>query len=110
MYAGPLKATVCIQVGSSLIRMDKSFGDLPLMVGSSRCRLAGKTPAELVAMKEEATECGGYFIVNGIERIIRLLQVRIKFRSTTCAPYQAAPKLDSRACRPWFGLLSGDPP
>lgn len=31
----------------------------------------------MVALREEATECGGYFIVNGIERIIRLLQVGV---------------------------------
>lgn len=26
-------------------------------------------------MKEESTEVGGYFIVNGLERVVRLLQV-----------------------------------
>lgn len=52
-----------------------SLGELPVMVCSSHCRLRGKAPEEMVALREEATECGGYFIVNGIERIIRLLQV-----------------------------------
>ena len=28
---------------------------------------------QLVAVKEESTEMGGYFICNGIERIIRML-------------------------------------
>ncbi|KAK8049039.1 hypothetical protein PG994_010769 [Apiospora phragmitis] len=32
-------------------------------------------PAQLVARKEESEELGGYFIVNGIEKIIRLLLV-----------------------------------
>jgi DNA-directed RNA polymerase I subunit RPA2 len=48
-------------------------------VGSNRCRLAGKSPSELVEMKEEASEVGGYFIVNGNEKIIRLLQVSLCF-------------------------------
>lgn len=47
----------------------------PSQVCSKKCRLAGKSPTELVEMKEEASEVGGYFIVNGNEKIIRLLQV-----------------------------------
>lgn len=57
------------------LNQHSSLGDLPIMVCSARCRLRGKGPEEMVALREEATECGGYFIVNGIERIIRLLQV-----------------------------------
>ena len=33
------------------------------------------SPAQLVEAKEESEELGGYFIVNGIEKIIRMLQV-----------------------------------
>ena len=39
----------------------------PLIPTPCACR------AQLVARKEEAVEMGGYFICNGIERIIRLL-------------------------------------
>ena len=31
------------------------------------------TPAQLVQAREESEECGGYFVVNGIEKIIRML-------------------------------------
>lgn len=41
------------------------------MVRSDACNLSGMSRAELVAAKEEANEMGGYFICNGIERIIR---------------------------------------
>jgi len=34
------------------------------------------SPDGLVKAKEESEELGGYFIVNGIEKIIRMLQVR----------------------------------
>jgi len=50
------------------------------MVLSNRCRLKGKSPAELVALKEEASEFGGYFVVNGIDRVVRILQVRSLFQ------------------------------
>jgi len=33
------------------------------------------SPSELVGVGEEALECGGYFIVNGVEKIIRMLQI-----------------------------------
>lgn len=42
---------------------------------SNRCHLENNSPALLVKRKEEAEELGGYFIVNGIEKIIRLLLV-----------------------------------
>ena len=40
---------------------------------SSKCHLENNSPALLVQRKEESEELGGYFIVNGIEKIIRLL-------------------------------------
>jgi DNA-directed RNA polymerase I subunit RPA2 len=43
---------------------------------SNRCHLENLSPDSLVKAKEESEELGGYFIVNGIEKIIRMLQVR----------------------------------
>lgn len=80
-YAGALVASVEItakdkDTGSAeTINIQVKFGELPIMVLSQRCNLKGKSCAEMVAMKEEANEVGGYFIINGIERVIRLLQV-----------------------------------
>lgn len=49
------------------------WADLSLQ--SNRCHLENNSPAQLVRRKEEAEELGGYFVVNGIEKIIRLLIV-----------------------------------
>lgn len=51
-------------------------GLLPVMVRSKSCNLHGLSPAQLVAAKEESEELGGYFIVNGIEKLVRLLIVQ----------------------------------
>lgn len=51
------------------------LGSVPIMLRSNRCHLEGLPPAALVRAKEESDELGGYFIVNGIEKIIRMLQV-----------------------------------
>lgn len=63
------------EVNGTVVRLHKKFGDMPIMVMSKACHLAGKTPDELMQLKEEQNEFGGYFIVNGIERCVRLLQV-----------------------------------
>ena len=60
---------------SDVMNLSVKLGDMPIMVMSEKCHLRGKNGEELVALKEEATELGGYFIMNGIERVIRLLQV-----------------------------------
>ncbi|MEW5309998.1 MAG: hypothetical protein WDW38_001834 [Sanguina aurantia] len=53
--------------------VEKRLGSIPIMVKSALCHLAGRTRDELVAAKEEANEMGGYFVCNGLERIIRML-------------------------------------
>lgn len=53
----------------------RDLGQLPLMLMSNKCHLQNNSPAQLVQNKEESEELGGYFVVNGIEKIIRLLVV-----------------------------------
>lgn len=54
-------------------RFTKKLGSMPIMVKSKACYLRHMRRSELIAAKEEGNEFGGYFICNGIERIIRLL-------------------------------------
>ena len=42
---------------------------------SDACNLSGLSPKELIARGEQETEWGGYFIIGGHERLIRMLQV-----------------------------------
>lgn len=43
---------------------------MPIMLGSKYCHLYGKTPAERVVLNECAYDRGGYFIVNGSEKVV----------------------------------------
>lgn len=43
------------------------------MVGSQQCHLQGLEREELIKLTEDPNEFGGYFIVNGNEKIIRML-------------------------------------
>lgn len=54
----------------------RDCGGLPIMLQSNRCHLNKLSPAELVHRKEESDEVGGYFIINGIEKLIRMLIVQ----------------------------------
>jgi len=77
-YTGAMEASVLIHVPSlqpEPFSIRVRLGDLPIMVMSNRCSLKGKSQQALVDLREEANECGGYFVINGIERVIRLLQV-----------------------------------
>ncbi|KAH6563985.1 hypothetical protein BASA50_010979 [Batrachochytrium salamandrivorans] len=53
----------------------RSLGSLPVMVRSVKCNLDGKSPSEMVLRHEDSDEFGGYFVSNGIERLVRLLIV-----------------------------------
>ena len=73
-YKAPLYIDLCYQLeGMPVQRLQTCAGSLPVMVKSHACHLRGMNRSQLVAAKEESTEFGGYFICNGIERIIRML-------------------------------------
>uniref|UniRef100_A0A667YXB8 DNA-directed RNA polymerase subunit beta n=1 Tax=Myripristis murdjan TaxID=586833 RepID=A0A667YXB8_9TELE len=73
-YKGKLVADISWSVNDipkGIIK--QSLGQVPIMVKSKLCNLHGLSPKELVEHHEEAEEMGGYFIVNGIEKVIRML-------------------------------------
>ena len=46
------------------------IGKLPIMLKSSKCPLAGKNDEELIQMGEDPLDPGGYFVINGTERVL----------------------------------------
>ncbi|KAF2687825.1 beta and beta-prime subunits of DNA dependent RNA-polymerase [Lentithecium fluviatile CBS 122367] len=75
-YRGKLSARIQWKVNNGdWQELVRDLGYVPLMLRSNRCHLETMTPYQLVGAKEESEELGGYFIVNGIEKIIRMLQV-----------------------------------
>lgn len=75
-YRGRLRARLKYRVNNGEWQESmKDLGLLPIMLKTNRCHLEGFTPAELARHKEETEELGGYFIVNGNEKLIRMLIV-----------------------------------
>ncbi|KAI7754543.1 hypothetical protein M8C21_024585 [Ambrosia artemisiifolia] len=78
-YTGKFMVDVCFKYGEGpsgpVIREKFTFGQLPIMLKSKLCHLRDADPRKLVSCKEEANEMGGYFILNGLERVVRSLVV-----------------------------------
>ncbi|MBN3281300.1 RPA2 polymerase, partial [Polyodon spathula] len=73
-YRGKITADVSWSVnGIPKGIIKQSLGFVPIMVKSKLCNLYRLPPKDLIKHHEEAEEMGGYFIVNGIEKIIRML-------------------------------------
>ena len=75
-YRGQIRARLEVRIDNGEWHgMVHDVGQIPIMVRRSRCHLENLSPEELVERKVEAEVVGGYFIVNGNERLIRLLIV-----------------------------------
>uniref|UniRef100_A0A2K6T812 DNA-directed RNA polymerase n=1 Tax=Saimiri boliviensis boliviensis TaxID=39432 RepID=A0A2K6T812_SAIBB len=73
-YRGKLTADINWAVnGISKGIIKQSLGYVPIMVKSKLCNLYNLPPQALIEHHEEAEEMGGYFIINGIEKVIRML-------------------------------------
>ncbi|KAG9484200.1 hypothetical protein GDO78_009880 [Eleutherodactylus coqui] len=73
-YRGRLTADVSWSINGVQKGVIKQFlGHIPVMVKSKLCNLYGLSPQQLIQHHEEEQEMGGYFIINGIEKVIRML-------------------------------------
>ncbi|CAG8483343.1 4694_t:CDS:10 [Diversispora eburnea] len=76
-YAGKMSIKFCWQVNNGKVNIEnKNVGMCPIMIKSNRCNLQSFYSKQLIEHHEESEEMGGYFIINGIEKIIRHLIVQ----------------------------------
>lgn len=70
-YAAPIFVDIeYTKDRKKFLRKGLNIGRLPIMLRSSRCVLANKSETEMCAMDECPLDPGGYFIVNGTEKVI----------------------------------------
>ncbi|KPI39313.1 DNA-directed RNA polymerase I subunit RPA2 [Cyphellophora attinorum] len=73
-YRGTLRGKLQWKVNNNEWQQStRNLGQIPIMVRSNRCHLENATPSQLVYRREDSEELGGYFIINGNEKLIRLL-------------------------------------
>ncbi len=70
-YDSPMILNVSYVADGETVKEDKVvIGRLPIVVKSDLCRLHGLSRDELIKLKEDPDDPGGYFIIGGTERII----------------------------------------
>jgi DNA-directed RNA polymerase subunit B" len=75
-YAAPVFMEMAIITGGHeeeervVDQTETKIGRMPVMVGSNKCNIAGFTREELIDIGEDPADPGGYFIVNGSERVL----------------------------------------
>ena len=75
-YAAPLFATINRKFDDEMNdRFRIKLGDIPIMVGSKFCNLRGFNEKQLVQKGEDMADFGGIFLVNGNEKVLRMLIV-----------------------------------
>ncbi|GFR17628.1 DNA-directed RNA polymerase III subunit RPC2 [Trichonephila clavata] len=80
-YSAPISVSVeYIKSHNRVIKNDVVIGKMPIMLRSSKCNLHGKTPFELAQRKECPLDPGGYFVVNGTEKVILMQEQLSKNR------------------------------
>lgn len=73
-YSAPLIATIARKIDNEPEeKVTLCLGEVPVMVRSKFCNLHGLNEEELTRKREDCFEFGGYFIINGNERIVRML-------------------------------------
>ncbi|MFB6076187.1 MAG: DNA-directed RNA polymerase subunit B'' [Candidatus Aenigmatarchaeota archaeon] len=74
-YAAPLFLEMTpIVDGNKRETSEVQIGELPIMVKSDLCPLSDMNDEELVEINEDPDDPGGYFIVNGTERVLVLVE------------------------------------
>ncbi|MFP4590556.1 MAG: DNA-directed RNA polymerase subunit B'' [Halobacteriales archaeon] len=76
-YAAPVFMEMAIVKGDPLEGEDRivdqqevKIGRMPIMVGSTKCNIDNFSEEELIRIGEDPADPGGYFIVNGSERVL----------------------------------------
>lgn len=74
-YASPIRLEMTIVQGEEEKEpVEAEIGSLPIMLMSNVCNLHGRSPDEMISFGEDPLDPGGYFIVNGSERVIMTLE------------------------------------
>ncbi len=74
-YASPIMVEMIPVInGVEQEPQEVKLGELTVMVKSKLCVLNGMTEEELIKTGEDASDPGGYFIINGTERVLVMLE------------------------------------
>jgi DNA-directed RNA polymerase subunit B len=74
-YSAPLHLEMTVVLDGREVSTENVYiGDIPIMLKSKICPLSKLTSSELMSVGEDPLDPGGYFIINGAERVIVALE------------------------------------
>jgi len=73
-YSAPLYLEIGIKYDSDLEQQEVEIGRIPVIVKSKYCNLAGMPKEQLIKNYEDPLDFGGYFIINGNERVMVMIE------------------------------------
>lgn len=80
-YAAPIFVDIqYIRDKQRIVRKNVPLGRMPVMLKSSKCRLAGANNTQMEEMNECPLDPGGYFIIGGTEKVILIQEQLSKNR------------------------------
>jgi len=71
-YSAPLYLKISTMIGTQKEEFEVQIGRMPIMIKSNKCVLKEKNYDELIKVGEDPYEPGGYFVVNGTEKVVVL--------------------------------------
>ena len=69
-YSAPVHLELTIKKDGQIDSDEVEIGRIPIMVGSKNCNTGGLSKEELVKNYNDPMDLGGYFIINGNERVM----------------------------------------
>jgi len=93
-YAAPLYLDITFNDEGRETFERVNIGELPIMVKSDLCLVSRQPLEEYVKLGEDPEEVGGYFIINGSERVIVALE--------DLAPNRVLVEVDTRGSKPVY--------
>jgi len=69
-YSAPIFLEITIKQGSQIESQEVEVGYIPIIIKSNICNICGKSKEELEKLYIDPLDTGGYFIINGNERVM----------------------------------------
>jgi len=73
-YSAPLFLKISTMIGSQKEEFEVQIAKMPIMLKSTKCVLFNKSRDEVIGLGEDPAEPGGYFVVNGTEKVVVLME------------------------------------
>jgi len=74
-YSAPINIEISAHIdGVQRESFTTQIGKLPIMLKSKYCHLTGLSDEELIKKNEDPTDMGGYFVLNGNERVLIVVE------------------------------------